>query len=67
MNKQEYWRKLLEVNPKFNNETITIKTSKLKAIIFQAFDKATYNYKHKEKEKPKTKTGIKEFDDIFFK
>jgi len=46
MNKYEYWEKFVAKNPAMKREQVTLKTSVIRSIIFQAFDKA------QEKRKP---------------
>jgi len=46
MNKYEYWEKFVAHNPAMKREQVTLKTSVIRSIVFQAFDKA------KQKRKP---------------
>ena len=46
MNKYEYWEKFVAHNPAMKREQVTLKTSIIRSIVFQSFDKA------QEKRKP---------------
>lgn len=66
MNRETYWSKLTEVNLAFKKDKVTISTNKLKAIVFQAFEKGVNSVNQKSKPPPRPfKTGCKGFDDLF--
>ena len=60
MNKYEYWEKFVAKNPAMKREQVTLKTSVIRSIVFQSFDKA------QEKRKPSVEPeAIKDIMDIF--
>ena len=60
MNKYEYWEKFIAHNPAMKREQVTLKTSVIRSIIFQAFDKA------QEKRKPSVEPeAIKDIMEFF--
>ena len=59
MTKYEYWKKFVAKNPAMKQEIVTLKTSVIRSIVFQAFDKA--HEKQKPSVEPEKIKDIMEF------